>query len=188
MRLPSSSVLGLAYFVSELFLAITRHSRKIESSAQDRTSLQLLWITIMVSLLIGVSVAVYWPRAALPAKDVLAPAGLVIFLIGIGLRWYAILHLGPLFTVNVSIAKDHQLVQSGPYRFVRHPSYTGALLAFLGIAVSMGNWASAIIILVPIFAAFVYRMNVEERALTGALGQQYRSYMGRTKRLIPLVY
>jgi protein-S-isoprenylcysteine O-methyltransferase len=188
MRLPSSSLLGLAYFVSELLLAITRHSRESGSSTKDRKSLQLLWITIMVSLFIGVSVAVYWPRTALPSEHKLALAGLLIFIIGISLRWYAILHLGRFFTINVSIAKDHQLVQSGPYRFIRHPSYTGALLAFLGIAVSMGNWASAIIILVPIFAAFVYRMSVEERALTEGLGEQYRSYRRRTKRLIPLVY
>ncbi len=188
MRLPSPSLLGLVYFVSELLLAITRRSRKSESSAKDRHSLSFLWIAILVSLWGGVAAAVFWRGAALPYKYAFAIAGLMIFIAGLMLRWYAIVKLGRFFTVNVAIAKDHQLIESGPYRFVRHPSYTGALLAFLGISLSLGNWAAVIIIMAPIFLAFVYRMQVEERALTGALGEQYCSYLDRTKRLIPLIY
>ena len=188
MRLPSAYLLGLVYFASELLLVITRHSRKSESSANDRNSLRFLWITILVSLWAGMLAAASWREATFPFKHAFAVAGLVIFIIGIVLRWYAIVQLGRFFTVNVAIAKDHQLVDSGPYRFVRHPSYTGALLAFVGFSLSLGNWAAAIIILVPIFVVFVYRMHVEERALIAALGEQYRSYRHRTKRLIPGVY
>ena len=188
MRLPPAYLLGLVYFASELLLVITRRSRKIDSSAKDRSSLRFLWITILVSLWAGIQVAASWPAAALPHKTMFAGAGLVFFIIGITLRWYAIVKLGRFFTVNVAIAKDHQLVESGPYRFVRHPSYTGALLAFLGFGLSLGNWAAAIIILAPIFVAFVYRMQVEERALIAALGDEYISYLRRTKRLIPVIY
>lgn len=140
MRLPAY-LLGLVYFASELLLVITRRSRKIDSSAKDRNSLRFLWITILVSLWAGIQVAASWPAAALPHKYMFASAGLVFFIIGIALRWYPIVKLGRFFTVNVAIAKDHQLVESGPYRFVRHPSYTGALLAFLGFGLSLGNWA-----------------------------------------------
>ena len=104
------------------------------------------------------------------------------------LRWYSIIHLGRFFTVDVAIAADHQLVDTGPYRFVRHPSYTGALFAFIGFGFVMRNWASLLLITVPIFAAFLYRINVEERALLGALGERYRVYSQKTKRLIPFVY
>jgi protein-S-isoprenylcysteine O-methyltransferase Ste14 len=62
------------------------------------------------------------------------------------------------------------------------------LLAFVGFALSLGNWAASLVMLVPIFIAFVHRMNVEEQALSGALGEQYRAYMRRTKRLIPGLY
>ncbi len=76
----------------------------------------------------------------------------------------------------------------GPFRVVRHPSYTGVLLAFVGFALSLANWASLLVILLPISAAFVRRINVEEQALSSALGERYLSYMRRTKRLIPGIY
>jgi protein-S-isoprenylcysteine O-methyltransferase Ste14 len=101
---------------------------------------------------------------------------------------YAIWRLGRFFTVNVAIAADHQLIDSGPYRLVRHPSYTGALFAFFGIVLTMGNWLSLLVVMLPVFAVFVYRMNVEERALISGLGDSYRAYITRTKRLIPFVY
>jgi protein-S-isoprenylcysteine O-methyltransferase Ste14 len=71
---------------------------------------------------------------------------------------------------------------------VRHPSYTGVLLAFVGFALSLRNWAALFVILLPIFAAFVYRMKVEEEALSRALGSSYTDYMRRTRRLVPFVY
>jgi protein-S-isoprenylcysteine O-methyltransferase len=77
---------------------------------------------------------------------------------------------------------------AGPYRFVRHPSYTGALMAFLGLALCLANWASLAVMLIPVLLVFLRRMHVEEDALLQALGNQYRDYMQRTKRLIPAVY
>lgn len=80
------------------------------------------------------------------------------------------------------------MIESGPYRLVRHPSYTGALLAFLGFGFSLGNWLALLVIIVPIFVAFAYRIKVEERALVDALGDRYVSYARRTKRLLPFIY
>ena len=71
---------------------------------------------------------------------------------------------------------------------VRHPSYTGVLLAFVGFALSLRNWAALLVILLPIGAAFIHRMSVEEDALSRALGRRYADYMKRTKRLVPFVY
>lgn len=88
----------------------------------------------------------------------------------------------------MAIASDHQLVESGPYRYLRHPTYTGALLAFLGLGLCMGNLVSLGFIVIPIFLAFRRRMRVEEEALLGAFGDKYRTYMQRTRRLLPFVY
>jgi len=85
-------------------------------------------------------------------------------------------------------AKAVMVSSSGPFRMARHPSYTGVLLAFVGLALSLGNWAALLVILLPIGAAFIHRMNVEENALSGALGTQYTDCMRRTKRLVPFVY
>jgi protein-S-isoprenylcysteine O-methyltransferase len=183
MTLPT--VLGLTYFFSELVLAFTRRS-SAKTLSKDANSLRILWIVIIVSIWLSISAQGRWPSAVLPPWSV--PIGVVLFVGGLVLRWYSIIHLGRFFTVNVAIAADHQLVDTGPYRFVRHPSYTGALLAFIGFALVLRNWASVLVISVPIAFAFLYRINIEERALVQALGGRYLAYIKRTKRLIPFVY
>ena len=90
--------------------------------------------------------------------------------------------------MNVSISAEHRLVDSGPYRYVRHPTYAGALLTFVGLGFCFGNWLTTLFLTLPIMAAFLWRIRIEERALLDALGKNYRAYMKRTKRLIPRVY
>jgi len=90
--------------------------------------------------------------------------------------------------VNVAIHSGHEIIDTGPYARIRHPSYTGALLAFLGLALTLTNWLSLVLIVVPIFWAFSRRISVEETALASALGSPYTRYMGRTKRLAPFIY
>jgi protein-S-isoprenylcysteine O-methyltransferase len=180
--------LGLVYLISELLLTATRRSRSRTGAKQDRSTLRVVWLVIMVSVAAGIYVAKYCPAAALPNTRQFAFAGVVLFVAGLFLRWWAIITLGRFFTVDVTIEKDHKLVERGPFRMVRHPSYTGVLLAFMGFALTLGNWAALLVILVPITAAFVHRMNVEEDALSRALGSQYTGYIRRTKRLVPFVY
>ena len=183
LSLPA--ILGLAYFFSELVLAFSRRS-SAKTVSRDANSLRVLWFVILVCIWLSIQAQERWPKAVLPPWFV--QIGLVLFVGGMILRWYSIIHLGRFFTVNVAIAADHQLVDTGPYRFVRHPSYTGALVAFIGFAMVLRNWASVLIISLPIGFAFLYRIHIEERALVQALGESYRAYMKRTKRLIPLVY
>ena len=148
----------------------------------------MIWLVIAVSITAGVLVAQSFQAAALPHGPMLATASVILFVAGIILRWWAIIILGRFFSVDVTIEKDHELVERGPFRILRHPSYTGVLLAFVGLALSLWNWAALLIVLVPIAAAFIHRMNVEEEALSRALGARYAEYMKRTNRLVPFVY
>lgn len=186
MRL--SFVLGLVYLISEILLTVTRRGRSKTGEKQDQSTLLVIWIVIMVSIGAGVLVAGNWRAGALPYGRAFAVGGMMLFAVGLGIRWWAIVTLGRFFTVDVTIEKDHELVERGPFRYVRHPSYTGVLLAFVGWALTLRNWGALLVVLVPIFIAFVRRMNVEEEALCGALGQRYREYMKRTRRLVPGVY
>jgi protein-S-isoprenylcysteine O-methyltransferase Ste14 len=180
--------LGLIYFLSELLLTITRRGRSKTGEKQDRSTLRVLWIVIMISIGAGVFIAGNWRGGALAHGRVFEIAGVVLFAAGLIFRWWAIVTLGRFFTVDVVVEKDHELVERGPFRFVRHPSYTGVLLAFVGFALTLRNWGAILVVLVPIFIAFVRRMNVEEHALSQALGERYREYMKRTKRLVPFIY
>ena len=185
MRMPLPAILGLVYFFSELVLAFTRRSNA-KTVSKDANSLRILWFVIIVSIWLSLQAHGLWRHALLPPWCI--PIGVGLFVVGIILRWYSIIHLGRFFTVNVAIAADHQLIDTGPYRFVRHPSYTGALLAFVGFAMVLRNWASVLVLALPIGFAFLYRINVEERALLQAFGERYRVYTQRTKRLIPFIY
>jgi len=183
-----SLLLGLVYLISELVLTATRRSRSRTGTKQNRSTLRVVWLVITVSVVAGIYVAKHWPAATLPHQRSFVFAGVVLFVVGLLLRWWTIITLGRFFTVDVTIEKDHELVERGPFRMVRHPSYAGVLLAFVGLALCLGNWAALLVILLPIGVAFIHRMNVEENALSGALGSQYTDYMRRTKRLVPFFY
>lgn len=187
MRLPDPLLLGAIYGLSELYLAFTRRSRT-RVLTRDRRSLLILWAVIIISIWLAVQMVWMAPGATLPYLRGFYIFGFCVFLAGLILRWYSIGYLGRYFTVNVAIDPDHNLVDSGPYRYIRHPSYTGALLAFLGFGFCLGNWASILFLTVPIIGAFLWRVRIEESAMVEALGQDYRGYMRRTERLIPWVY
>ena len=180
--------LGLVYLSSEVLLTLTRRSRSRTGTKQDRSTLGVLWLVIFVSIAAGIFVAFRWPEARMMQGRAIADVGTGLFLAGLCLRWWAIITLGRFFTVDVTIEKDHEVVERGPFRLVRHPSYSGVLLAFFGFALTLGNWAALLVIFVPIFVAFAYRMRVEEEALSAALGSRYTDYMRRTKRLVPFLY
>jgi protein-S-isoprenylcysteine O-methyltransferase len=188
MQFPIPALLGLAYGVSEAGLAFLKRSRDDSVDADDST-LRILWITIVTSVTLGILVSVWIPTAAM--RGGAAPAflaGCVLFGLGLALRWYSIAYLGRFFTVNVAIHSRHEIIDTGPYRLIRHPSYTGALLAFLGLALTLTNWASLLVVVLPITLAFGWRMSTEEAALSNALGAPYVNYMRRTKRLVPFAY
>jgi protein-S-isoprenylcysteine O-methyltransferase len=187
MRLPNPLLLGALYGLSELYLAFTRRSRT-QAVSRDRRSLLVLWTVIVVSLWIGIQMVWLFPSATVAYRRAFYLFGFVLFLVGLALRWYAIGYLGRYFTVDVSISTEHRLVDSGPYRYVRHPTYTGALLAFVGLGFCFGNWLTVLFLTVPIIGAFLWRIRIEEHTLIEALGEDYRAYMQRTKRLIPGVY
>ena len=187
MRLPGPDLLGITFGCSELALSIFKRSQGTARPAGDRT-LRLLWATILVSVAVAVMSATLLPQASSRVLAFLYPLGLALFVAGLVLRWWAIVHLGRFFTVDVAIAADHRVVDTGPYRFVRHPSYTGVIVAFVGYGICLGNRVSLFALAVPITFAFLQRIKVEEAALLAALGDAYRNYAQRTRALLPFVY
>lgn len=115
-------------------------------------------------------------------------AGIVAMLGGVALRWYSVRTLGRFFSRSVAIQEHHEVVAKGPYRLIRHPSYTGTMLTLVGIGLVTDNWLSLLLISAGGFAAYTYRIAREERTLVRALGESYRDYMARTKRFIPFIF
>jgi len=187
MTLPSPFALGAFWGFSELCLNLLKRSRS-NAVSKDRNSITLIWVVNLASVGIGVFLAFHLRSWSLPWRSQFYIAGFSLYVCGLIIRWGSIIYLGRFFTVNVAIAADHQLIQSGPYRFVRHPSYTGGLLMLLGFCLSIGNLASLVIMVVPCVGVCLWRIHVEEEALIQAFGERYQDYVKRTKRLIPFVY
>jgi len=131
--------------------------------------------------------AVYKP-ALFPAGPWLRCVCLGLLAFGLAVRWTAIYTLGKAFSANVAIRSTQKLNQSGLFRYMRHPSYTGMVVTFLAMGLNTRSWLGLAIIFLAPLAALLYRIHVEEAALTGAFGQQYVDYSRTTKRLIPGVY
>jgi protein-S-isoprenylcysteine O-methyltransferase Ste14 len=114
--------------------------------------------------------------------------GVATMLVGLGIRIWAVVALGGSFRLTVETHKDQKLVDSGPYRYVRHPAYCGLLLICLGYGLSLQNWLSlASAIIFPV-AALLYRIHVEEQHLISSIGEDYNRYQMKTKRLIPWIW
>jgi protein-S-isoprenylcysteine O-methyltransferase len=135
------------------------------------------------------SLSLLLPQAAISWKRTsLFSIGIGLMFLGIALRWYSVAVLGKYFTFDVAIHSGHALIEAGPYRYLRHPSYSGALLTLLGFGLALGNWAGLATALACLGFAYACRIPVEEAALLTALGQPYKEYVKRTWRLVPFLF
>jgi len=145
----------------------------------------LTWLAISLDF----TLSSRFPQAAIPWKrTALFFSGIAFMLAGVALRFYAMSVLGRFFTYYVAVHTEQTVVEVGPYRYVRHPSYTGALMIFVGLGLALGNWAGLLALLVCVGIAYAYRISVEESVLAAALGEPYQKYMRRTRRLVPFLF
>lgn len=114
--------------------------------------------------------------------------GIGLYLLGMLLRWYAVWRLKHFFTVQLAIQKDHRLIQTGLFKYIRHPSYLGMLTYFLGLGLIMHNFLSLFIMLVFAWLAIRSRIRAEEKLLLLHFGEEYLQYQKSTKRLIPFIF
>jgi protein-S-isoprenylcysteine O-methyltransferase Ste14 len=159
------------------------------SKARDRGSFRLLMLLMWLGLALGFTLSFALPQAAIMWKR---PSvfflGITLMLAGLAFRFYAMWVLGRFFTYDVAVQAGQTIVEAGPYRHIRHPSYTGALITLVGLGLALGNWAALLTILACMGIAYAYRITVEEAALVAALGEPYKQYMRRTQRLVPFLF
>ena len=154
----------------------------------DRTYWQLqAWQ--LAGLVSAVLLAKWFPSAALPGSQWLwVGLGCAVGLTGVTLRWWAIRTLGKQFTRELQVGSDHELVVDGPYQYVRHPSYTGAILMLAGVGLGLGNALGLVACLVLPAIGYIQRIPREEKLLRQELGEPYIEYASQRRRLVPGVY
>jgi protein-S-isoprenylcysteine O-methyltransferase len=190
-HLPSPPVVVITlltiFWIGELIFVRARRANKY-AEQKDQGSLRWIILVIFGSVICGKLAKMLFPQATLEALLQLAPVGIAIFLCGVVLRWTSVIYLGRFFTIDVAIAPDQKVIDTGPYRHIRHPSYTGLIMIFLGMGICTGNAIAVVIYVLPMVFALLHRIAIEEAALSDAFGSRYTDYLGRTKRLIPFMY
>ena len=185
---PVETALLIGTLVVWIAMEIPRAlNRRPDARQVDQGSLNFLRLCAVVASVIAALVARI-PAGAMPEGPVTFWIGLAIAWAGIGLRWWSFRTLGRYFTFTVQTSADQPVVTSGPYRFVRHPSYTGIMLALIGVGTTYGSWLSVAVFAVVLMVGLVNRIQVEEAALSTTLGDAYTSYASGRKRLVPLVW
>jgi protein-S-isoprenylcysteine O-methyltransferase Ste14 len=154
----------------------------------ERWSLLVVVAAVVGGMLGGIELAKRDVGSIVAARWPLFVIGLVLMAAGIVVRQWAILTLGRFFTVDVRVHPDQTVVERGPYRWVRHPSYSGLLIFFVGLGLALSNWLSVLVLAVLPAAGLLVRIHSEERALLAALGENYRRYAATRRRLFPGIW
>ena len=177
----------LLWMILELIASRTKRSVD-RSHARDRGSYGLIVALFFVGLGLDFTLSARLPQAAIAGRrELVFFSGIVLILGGVAVRWWAIATLGKSFTFDVAVQSGQKVVDTGPYRYIRHPSYTGTLMTQVGIGLALGNWVGLLALMLCMAIAYSYRISVEEQALVAALGEPYKQYMRRTRRIIPFL-
>ncbi len=179
-----ASLVALA--VGEVFVRL-RKTNISQSTRVDRGSI----LAVVAGIAAGGILAGWFSATAegweIPGSWLLLAVAVLLIWCGIALRQWAVLTLGPSFTVVVRVREDQRVVDGGPFRWVRHPSYTGLLMTVAGLGLAVGNWLSLASLIVLPFIGIAARIRVEEAALLSSL-PGYREYAAGRARLIPGIW
>jgi len=180
-------VVALLWVLSEIVVGgiiprLRRHGAPIRF--EDKGSRPLIALSMILALVIAFLFAASG-IASLPSWSFYV--GISLMIAGIVLRQWSIAVLGRYFSPTIGIQDGQAVVDRGPYRLVRHPSYTGLLIIYIGLGFVIQSWGAVLVLIAYFAPAFGYRIHVEEAVLTSKLGDEYVAYAKRTKRLIPYV-
>jgi protein-S-isoprenylcysteine O-methyltransferase Ste14 len=180
-------VFSFLYGLFEIFMSRRQRDKRKISKTGDKGSIWLLTISISMGYWLSFIIAstktgrIYHWNTFFVIGSFLVIAGLII-------RVTSILKLKKQFTYTITSIENHELIETGFYKTIRHPGYLGQLIIFLGTSVCLSNWLSILLMIIPVLSGYLNRINVEERFMAEQMGQKYLDYRKRTKRLIPSIY
>jgi protein-S-isoprenylcysteine O-methyltransferase Ste14 len=180
-------VVSYLYGFFEVFMNLRQRNRSNVTTSRDRGSLWLLYSLITVGYALSFSIGAtkigriyYW--------NTFFAIGMGLIVIGLMIRIHSMLTLKQFFTYSIAKVENHKIIETGLYKFIRHPGYLGQLIIFFGISTSISNWLSILVMMIPITVGYIYRIKMEESFMIEQMGEDYLNYQERTKRIIPLIY
>jgi protein-S-isoprenylcysteine O-methyltransferase Ste14 len=191
MNLKLQIIIAFSYLYGffEIFMSVRQKLNRKKSIVKsgDRFSIWILFLFIgmgfWLSFIFG-----FTKTGRIYNWNTFFAVGAILVIVGLIIRITSILTLRQQFTYTVTKIEDHELIEKGLYKNIRHPGYLGQIIIFLGIATSLSNWLSIICMIVPVLIGYSYRIFIEEKFMTKQMGQKYIDYQKRTKKLIPMVY
>ncbi len=189
MDLKIIIIIAISYLYGffEIIMNLRQRSQSHLTTSRDKGSLWLLFALISLGYALSFFVGVAKIGGVYPWNTFFI-IGLTLIVIGLVIRVHSITTLKQFFTYSVARVENHKIIDTGLYKFIRHPGYLGQLIIFMGISTAISNWLSILIMMISIICGYFYRIKVEERFMIEQLGDDYLNYQKRTKRIIPLLY
>jgi protein-S-isoprenylcysteine O-methyltransferase Ste14 len=178
---------SIVYALFEFFVGVKQKQNSKSVETGDKKS---IWV-LMASISMG-----YWLSFLIGATkigriyqwDTFFAIGSILVIFGLIIRISSILTLKKQFTYTITKIENHQIIEKGLYKYLRHPSYLGQIIIFTSVAAMLSNWISILLMLVAVSIGYIYRIKVEEKFMLQQMGQNYSDYQKRTKKLIPFIY
>ena len=196
-QLVFAVVLAIACIVwigTEVLLAKRLRAMKSDDKEPATSSEKIIWRGVAVANCLGIPIGIMGKTGTLTFPNIdsytfeVAVSGLALIILGLLIRWSAILTLKKYFTVNLAVQDGQRIIKHGLYRWMRHPGYTGQILSFAGLGLVYSNWLCVLAFTIPVVIVFLHRIQLEEALLIEDFGDEYREYSNTTKRFIPFIY
>jgi protein-S-isoprenylcysteine O-methyltransferase Ste14 len=188
MNLDGANLIGAMWLVWAVYWFVAAQNAK----ADERREAPLLRLAHILPLVVA-ALLLWIPhfpgllgKRFLPAAPATFHSGAALVAIGLGFAIHARRVIGRNWSGIVTVKQDHELVREGPYRWVRHPIYTGLLAAFAGSAIARGEWRGIVAVAI-VFAAFWFKLRREERWMIQTFGEAYLRYRADVRALVPFV-
>ncbi len=178
---------SIIYGFFEIFMSRRQQGKRGISKSGDKGSIWLITISISMGYWLSFIIA-STKMGRIYHWNTFFIIGSILALIGLIIRVTSILTLKQQFTYTVTKIENHELIETGLYKRIRHPGYLGQLIIFLGISICLSNWLSVLLMIIPVLLGYLNRITVEEKFMVEQMGQKYIDYQKRTKRLIPMIY
>jgi protein-S-isoprenylcysteine O-methyltransferase Ste14 len=182
-------VFSYAYGFFEIFMSVRqRLKRKREiTHSGDKGSIWILISFVAVGYFLAFSFGSSH-TGRIHHWNAFFALGASLVISGMIIRIVSISTLKQHFTYTVTKIEDHTLIESGLYKYIRHPGYLGQIVIFIGTATALSNWLSIFLMFISVFIGYSYRIYIEEKFLVKLMGQEYIDYQKRTSKLIPKFY
>lgn len=182
-------IVSVVWIGVEIYLVLRDNVRGMGKTAIDRRTRNYNFISLILAISLAASISwITTFRFHGGGTSIVFWIGIIILCLGLFLRYWSITALGKYFRTTVELEKGQKVIQHGPYKYIRHPSYSGIILFCIGYGIAVQNWLSLIIAVSLPTISLLYRIKIEEAALVKGIGTEYEAYRMKTKKLIPRIW